>query len=1021
MMRRSERVRAGMAFATLLCVVGSYTIVKSVRDGVFLSRFSVTELSLVAVGVAVLSGSLVAIYLRATAGVARSRLVVASYAGVAATLVLLALGLRGASPPGWLPWVLYVWSSVFGLFVVLQFWLLASEQFDVREAKRVFGFVAGGAIFGGLAGGAVARALASSVSGFGLLLIAAALLLMASFVVHVLGWPARAEPGPAARAAEAGGPGRSSLLGQPRFVRQLALGLILASAVATLLDWQLKAVAKEAFAGHADELAGFFGSVYAYTSAGALLLQVLFTARLLKSYGVGAARMLLPLTLLLGFAALLGSAALPVSLLALLTAARLSEGSVRFAIHQPATELSWLVLPAHERSVGKTYVDTAGDRFGTALAGLLWVAATPLAFDRAQHVQALAVIGIALIAVWLLVLRATQRSYVAAMRAALAGRAVDLESLWQSLGQEQTRRTIVEAIESGDPARLTFSLYLLEGWTEELPDLRVALAHEQPAVRLQALRLLAEKSCAQQRAAALPCLSDPDSEVREAAIVYLRRTAPEGRDPLLAGLPEGDAHASLVRWLIERAEPDRESAARAAALAAIAAAPRPARVAMIHLLGAATPEAAAPLLAELLDDPDDEIVQAAIRAAGRARALALVPALAAKLARRRFRARAIGALSDLGAPALRELAPVLADPGAQVEVRRAIVRLASASRDPALAGTLAGLLDDPSRELAGEALRALARLRNHAQIELPRGEMKARILAEADVLVRDLLYLDKGAWPAVHGREQDQDFLRRSVCDAVDARVARIFRLLRLIHAPADVQSAYRGLSSPLRATRSRSIDFLDNLLDAEVKRVLLLALEDASAARFAAEVRRTLGLTAESREQAVARFRHGPDPWLRQVAAFSVSSERGSKMGMSVVEKALKLRTVDVLARVSSEELAYIADIAEEIELAKDTPIYAHGDAPDALYVVVSGTVRLHQDGEEIGLLGEGEAFGSWALFDEAPRVASAVAAGQVIALKVDREEFLELLGDRVELVRAIFKAMVERIRSLAELAQQR
>ena len=143
--------------------------------------------------------------------------------------------------------------------------------------------------------------------------------------------------------------------------------------------------------------------------------------------------------------------------------------------------------------------------------------------------------------------------------------------------------------------------------------------------------------------------------------------------------------------------------------------------------------------------------------------------------------------------------------------------------------------------------------------------------------------------------------------------------------------------------------------------------------------------------------------------------------MGMSVVEKALKLRTVDVLARVSSEELAYIADIAEEIDLLPETPIYAHGDAPDALYVVVSGTVRLHQDGEEIGLLGTGEAFGSWALFDEAPRVASAVAAGPVTALKVDREEFLELLGDRVDLVRAIFKAMVERIRSLAELAQQR
>jgi len=143
--------------------------------------------------------------------------------------------------------------------------------------------------------------------------------------------------------------------------------------------------------------------------------------------------------------------------------------------------------------------------------------------------------------------------------------------------------------------------------------------------------------------------------------------------------------------------------------------------------------------------------------------------------------------------------------------------------------------------------------------------------------------------------------------------------------------------------------------------------------------------------------------------------------MGLSVVEKALKLSTVDFLAHVSSEQRAHIANIAEEIELAPGAPIYRHGDAPDALYVIVAGAVRLHQDGEEIGVLGAGEAFGSWALIDDAPRVASALAEGPVTVLKVDREEFLELLGDRVDIVRALFKAMVERIRSLAELAQQR
>ena len=354
-------------------------------------------------------------------------------------------------------------------------------------------------------------------------------------------------------------------------------------------------------------------------------------------------------------------------------------------------------------------------------------------------------------------------------------------------------------------------------------------------------------------------------------------------------------------------------------------------------------------------------------------------------------------------------------------MRRAIIRLAGASRNPAMAAELLPLLDDSSVELSGEALRALSRLRGHTRVTFDANEIRARLLAEATALYRDLLFLGRGAWPQARAGEDQEEFLRQSIRDAANARVDRIFRLLSLIHEPGDVQSAYRGLKSSIKSTRSKSIEFLDNLVDGDVKRVVLPALEDADSDRFATIAKRTLGIATEPRDQAIERLLGGTDPWLRQVAAWTRAATKENEMGLSLVEKALKLRNVDVLARVSSEELAYIANIAEEIELAPDTPIYRHGDAPDALYVIVSGTVRLYQDNDEIGLLGTGEAFGSWALFDEAPRVASAAAAEPTTVLKVDRDEFLELLGDRVDLARAIFRAMVERIRSLAELAHQR
>ena len=195
-LRRGERARTALGFLVLLFVVGSYTIVKAVREAVFLSRFSVTELSLVALGLAVLSGTIVAVYLRATSGSPRtvwSSAAMASWRSPSRSSPSVCCD---RDPPGWLAWLFYVWSSVFGVFIVMQFWLLASNLFDVREAKRTFGIIGLGAIVGGLVGGVVARALASRVAAFGLLLIASAMLLAAAAAAGALLRLERTEPRP---------------------------------------------------------------------------------------------------------------------------------------------------------------------------------------------------------------------------------------------------------------------------------------------------------------------------------------------------------------------------------------------------------------------------------------------------------------------------------------------------------------------------------------------------------------------------------------------------------------------------------------------------------------------------------------------------------------------------------------------------------------------------------------------------------------------------------------------------------
>lgn len=138
--------------------------------------------------------------------------------------------------------------------------------------------------------------------------------------------------------------------------------------------------------------------------------------------------------------------------------------------------------------------------------------------------------------------------------------------------------------------------------------------------------------------------------------------------------------------------------------------------------------------------------------------------------------------------------------------------------------------------------------------------------------------------------------------------------------------------------------------------------------------------------------------------------------MAFTVVEKVIFLQNIDVFASIPTEQLAYIAAIAEEVSFLRGDVIYQLGDATDSLYVVVDGKVRLHRDSEEIMSAGAREAFGTWALLDDEPRVATATVDEDARLLRVDRDDFMELLADHSEITQGVFKTIVGRMRGLLD-----
>jgi len=132
----------------------------------------------------------------------------------------------------------------------------------------------------------------------------------------------------------------------------------------------------------------------------------------------------------------------------------------------------------------------------------------------------------------------------------------------------------------------------------------------------------------------------------------------------------------------------------------------------------------------------------------------------------------------------------------------------------------------------------------------------------------------------------------------------------------------------------------------------------------------------------------------------------------ITTVEKVLFLKSVDLFRALPGEELAQIAEIAEEQPFAAGEQVFAEGEPGDALYLVLEGTVKVHQSQRQLAHLGVRDVFGEMAIVDSEPRSASVTAVQDAVLLKIARDDFRDILLERPEIGMGIIKVLSRRLR---------
>ena len=137
----------------------------------------------------------------------------------------------------------------------------------------------------------------------------------------------------------------------------------------------------------------------------------------------------------------------------------------------------------------------------------------------------------------------------------------------------------------------------------------------------------------------------------------------------------------------------------------------------------------------------------------------------------------------------------------------------------------------------------------------------------------------------------------------------------------------------------------------------------------------------------------------------------------LTIIEKIIFLKSVDIFEHATIEHLGRIAGLMEEVHFEPAETIFEEGEPGDALYLLLSGRVFLDKNGNTIGEMKEKEAFGTLDVLDFHPRTATAKAAEHVRALKLNGQEFHDLLSLDIEMVEAVFRMLCGLVRRMQTL----
>ena len=1049
-------------FAYAFSVMTAYNVIQPVTRSAFIDDLGAENLPYVLLATGLLVGLVMQLYGRVSARLPQRWALPILQLGMAGILIVFFFLFQGRAR--WVSSGFYLYGQILGVLLLSQFWTLANDVYNPRQARRLFGFIGGGASLGGMAGSGVAALFAEAIGTSGLLLVSVgALVATVCLVVGIISRETQAAIGNS-DVTPAGGLGDAfALVRSDANLRQIAWLVSFAAIGSVLIDQQLNMAAEQFRGSSADSVTSFLASVRFLLSTVSLLLQVFLVKQIYRLLGLGFALVALPVTLGATGALILASGALWAP-----TVASVADRSIRYTIDRTTREIFFLPVAAAVRRKVKSFIDVTVDRIARgvgAVVTLVMIKVLGLSWPLLSMMTVLVAV------VWLGAALGARNRYVGAVRDSLEARAVDPADVRVDVADLTTVEALLEELAHPEEQRVLYAIDLLESFDKRNLVTPLLLHHESALVRARAIDVMSRSN------AVLPerwqpmlqqMVEDSDPDVRAKAIVALakvrRQDATNLARELLAGdltTPHVAISAAIVLISSGRADDIRTAEAT---LSRLTSDPDETSTRVRRDVAQAIRQIDSPrvrhLLVPLLHDSDPAVAEEAMRSVGSAQPLdeLFVPTLVSLLSNSRLKSGARDALVRYGEPVLDMLSHVAADTGEDPRVRRHIPATIARIPSQRSMDLLVSLLDNPDHLLRDNAISGMEALRQRQQgLTCAPDRIDSMLMSETRSYFEYLTLHDdvfrRGAMPTTA-------LLARVLLERTVQSVGRVYRLLALLHPWKNIATTRWAIDHGNTSTRAQAFEYLDNILPSHMRRAVLPMLEDlptedkvrlghlvrhshpvsledallalvndsdqvvAAAAIDLVRSARQSNLTGDVEH--VLAHRDARDWFVFEAASWALAEvrltpEERQKRWMEplpAIVLADQVRHLSMFESITTDELCRLASRGRQIRHDDQALLLLEGVAPEAFHVLLDGSVTTQTRGKKPERV-EGPILIGFEPALEARQATETVRAlGPIVTVAVSRDELLSLLTGNTDLVRGLFRTILESASAALTLA---